>query len=76
MKRGHRLFNDTEVILIAKLYIENYGTIERIANKLCTSKSTIYRCITIYIKDVDYKLYNECKNVRECNKLNSRFKRK
>lgn len=67
MRKIRRLFNNNEVKVISELYSDNHGTLKSLSDKFGVSKSTIYRCITIYIENVDLDLYNKCKIVRERN---------
>lgn len=68
-----RLFNDQEIRVIAQSYIKTHGTVKSVSEIFNVSKSTIYRCITIYIEKIDIDLYIECKKIREWNRIKSKF---
>lgn len=47
------------VLKNAKLFLENYLTVRKVASISKVSKSTVHNDLTIKLKEIDYELYSE-----------------
>ncbi len=59
---------DNRVIRIAYLMLEGKRTVREVAKMIGYSKSTVHHDITTRLKDLDYDLYTEVKDLLEYNK--------
>ena len=59
---------DSRVLYEAKLMLEGKRTVREVAKMIGYSKSTVHNDVSIRLKNIDYELYLEIKELLEYNK--------
>ena len=62
------IFQEERCVKLASYLVENKATVRKVASHFGISKSTVHKDITIKLKKINKKLYEQAKEILDINK--------